>query len=74
MTIEQIGIIVGLLVLVGGIVLYLLRQRGGDGPVVGAVPRPFRSWVNAWYGLNRWPIPFDRHGELIPVEDRKRAS
>jgi hypothetical protein len=29
--------------------------------------------VNAWYGLNRWPIPFDRDGELIPVEQRERA-
>jgi hypothetical protein len=73
MTIEQVGIAVGLVVLVAGIVGYLLRQRGGDGPPVGDIPRPLRSLVNAWYGLNRWPIPFDRDGELIPVEQRERA-
>ena len=74
MTIESIAIIAGLVVLVVGIVAYFVRQRGGEGPVVGEVPRPFRSWVNAWHGLNRWPIPFDRDGELIPVEKRERAS
>ena len=74
MSIESIAIIAGLIVLVGGIVVYFVRQRGGAGPVVGEVPRPFRSWVNAWHGLNRWPIPFDRDGELVPVEKRERAS
>ena len=54
--------------------VYFFRQRGGDGPPVGQIPKTFRPWVNAWYGVNRWPIPFDRDGELIPVEDRKRAS
>lgn len=74
MTIEQLAIIAGVLVLLGGIVVYLLRQRGGEGPPVGDVPRTFRPWVNAWYGVNKWPIPFDRQGELIPVEKRQRAS
>ncbi len=74
MTIELISLMVGLAVLVGGLVIYLLRQRGGEGPQVGEVPRPFRSWVNAWFGLNRWPIPFDRDGDLIPVEKRERAN
>jgi hypothetical protein len=74
MTVEGVFALLGVIVLLGGIVLYFLRQRGGEGPPVGEVPRAFRSWVNAWYGLNRWPIPFDRDGSLIPVEDRKRAS
>jgi len=74
MTIEAVFGIIGVAVLVVGIVVYFFRQRGGGGPEVGAVPRTFRPWVNAWYGLNRWPIPFDRDGSLIPVEDRKRAS
>ncbi len=74
MTIESLAVVAGLVVLVVGIVVYLLRQRGGEGPVVGEVPRTFRPWVNAWYGVNRWPIPFDRDGELIPVEKRERAS
>ena len=73
MTIEQIAIIAGGILLVGGIVRYLVKQRGGDGPHVGNVPRFARPWVNAWHGLNRWPIPFDREGNLIPVEERKRA-
>lgn len=73
MTIEQIGIIAGFGVLVGGVVLYLVRQRGTEGPPVGEVPRAFRSWVNAWYALNRWPIPFTRNGELIAVSERTRA-
>ena len=74
MTVEQIGIILGVAVLIGGIVIYLVRSRGGDGPPVGNVPRFARPLVNAWHGLNRWPIPFDRDGELIPVAERKRAS
>ena len=74
MAIEGVFAIIGVIVLLGGIVLYFFRQRGGEGPPVGEVPKTFRPWVNAWYGLNRWPIPFTRHGELIPVEDRKRAS
>ena len=74
MAFESVAIIIGVIVLLGGIVLYLFRQRGGEGPPVGEVPSTFRPWVNAWYGVNRWPIPFDRDGELIPVEDRKRAS
>jgi hypothetical protein len=73
MTIELVGIIAGIVVLLGGIVIYFFRQRGGDGPPVGDVPRTFRPWVNAWYGLNKWPIPFDRQGELIPIDERKRA-
>lgn len=74
MTIEQIAIIAGILVLVGGIVRYLIRQRGGAGPAVSeSVPRFARPWVNAWHGLNKWPIPFDREGNLIPVEERRRA-
>ena len=74
MAIEAVFGIIGLVVLLGGIVIYFFRQRGGEGPPVGEVPRTFRPWVNAWYGLNRWPIPFDRDGALIPVEDRERAS
>jgi hypothetical protein len=74
MTIEAVGIIAGLVVLVVGVVIYFFRQRGGDGPPVGEVARTFRPWVNAWYGLNRWPIPFDRDGSLIPVDQRKRAT
>ena len=74
MTIETIGLIVGILVGVGGMAFYLQRQRGGEGPAVGEVARPLRNLVNAWYGLNRWPIPFDKQGELIPVEQRERAS
>jgi len=74
MAFESVAIIIGVIVLLGGIVLYLFRQRGGAGPPVGEVPSTFRPWVNAWYGLNRWPIPFDRDGNLIPVDDRKRAS
>jgi len=74
MTIESIGVVIGIAVIIGGIVIYLFRQRGGEGPPVGDVPRSFRPLANAWYGVNRWPIPFDRGGELIPVEDRKRAS
>ena len=74
MTIEQIAIIAGVVLLFAGVIRYFVRQRGGDGPPVGEVARPFRSWVNAWYGVNRWPIPFDRNGELIPVENRERAS
>ena len=74
MAIEGVFAIIGVIVLLGGIVLYFFRQRGGEGPPVGDVPKPFRPWVNAWYGLNRWPIPFDRDGNLIPVDDRKRAS
>lgn len=74
MTIEQIAIIAGIVVLLGGIIRYLLRQRGGEGPVVtDSVPRFARPWVNAWHGLNRWPIPFTREGELIPPEKRERA-
>ena len=74
MAIEAVFGIIGLVVLLGGIVIYFFRQRGGEGPPVGEVPRAFRSWVNAWFGLNKWPIPFDRSGELIPVEKRERAS
>jgi len=74
MAFESVAVIIGVIVLLGGIVLYFFRQRGGEGPPVGDVPKTFRPWVNAWYGLNRWPIPFTRDGELIPVEDRKRAS
>jgi hypothetical protein len=74
MTVEQIAMIAGAIVLVGGIVVYLVRQRGGEGPPVGEVPRFLRPLTNAWYGVNRWPIPFDRDGELIPIERRKRAS
>jgi len=74
MAIEAVFGIIGLVVLLGGIVIYFFRQRGGEGPPVGEVPRAFRPWVNAWFGLNRWPIPFDRDGSLIPVEDRERAS
>ena len=73
MTIEAVFGIIGVAVLVVGIVVYLISQRGGDGPEVGEVPRSFRPLVNAWYGVNRWPIPYDREGNLIPVEDRKRA-
>ena len=74
MTIEAVFIIIGVAVLIVSIMVYFFRQRGGDGPPVGQIPKTFRPWVNAWYGVNRWPIPFDRDGELIPVEDRKRAS
>ena len=74
MTIESLAAIVGVVVLVGGVVIYLLRQRGGEGPPVGdGVPRSLRPLANAWYGVNRWPIPFDRDGDLIPVEKRERA-
>jgi len=74
MTIEAVFGIIGAIVLVGGVLLYLLRQRGGEGPAVGEVPRTFRPLVNAWFGVNRWPVPFDRDGTLIPIEQRKRAS
>ena len=74
MTIEGVFAILGFVVLLGGIVVYFFRQRGGDGPAVGSVPKTFRPWVNAWYGINRWPIPFDRDGSLIPVAQRKRAT
>lgn len=74
MSIETVGLIVGVVVLLGGMALYLGRQRGGDGPPVGEVPRSLRSLTNAWYGVNRWPIPFDRQGELIPREQRERAD
>jgi len=74
MTTEAVFGIIGAAVLLGGIVVYFIRQRGGEGPPVGDVPKNLRPWVNAWHGVNRWPIPFDREGNLIPVEDRKRAS
>ena len=73
MAFESVAIIIGVVVLLGGIVLYFFRQRGGEGPPVGDVPKAFRPWVNAWYGLNRWPIPFDRDGNLIPIDERERA-
>lgn len=74
MTIEGVFGIIGVAVLLVGVIVYLVRQRGGEGPEVGEVPRVFRPWVNAWYGVNRWPIPYDGEGNLIPVEDRRRAS
>jgi hypothetical protein len=74
MTIESIGIIVGFAVLLGGIVFYLVRERGTEGPPVGNVPRFMHKWVNAWHAVNKWPIPFDRDGNLIPVDQRKRAT
>lgn len=73
MPIESIAAIVGLVVLVVGVATYLRSQRGGAGPDVGYVPGFLRGVTNAWFGLMDWPIPFDRSGELIPVEQRRRA-
>lgn len=73
MTIEQIAILVGFVVIVVSIVLYLRGQHGGVGPQVGYVPRFLRPIANAWFGLMNWPIPFDKQGELIPVDERRRS-
>ena len=73
MTIEQISILIGLVVIIVSAVLYLRGQRGSAGPQVGYVPRFLRPIANGWFGIMNWPIPFDRDGELIPVEERRRS-
>ena len=73
MSIESVFVVVGVIAVVVGLLAYLRGQRGGDGPTVGFVPRPFRAIVNAWFGLMDWPIPFDRAGHVIPVDERRRA-
>jgi hypothetical protein len=73
MSIESVATIVGLVVIATSIVLYLRAQRGTAGPHVGSVPRPLRRIANAWFAIMDWPIPFDRAGEQIPVEERRRA-
>lgn len=71
--IESIAVVVGVIVILVSIALYLRSQRGGAGPEVGAVPRPLRGITNAWFAVMNWPIPFDRAGELIPVDERRRS-
>lgn len=73
MTIEPFAILAGLVVILVSIVMYLRSQRGSAGPTVGRVARSLRPLTNAWFGVMDWPIPFDRDGELIPVESRRRA-
>ena len=73
MSFESLAVIAGIVVLATSVVLYLRSQRGTAGPEVGAVPRPFRGITNAWFAVMDWPIPFDRSGETIPPEDRRRT-
>ena len=73
MPIESVAAIVGFAVIVVSIVLYLRSQRGTAGPEVGRVPRVARPIANAWFAVMDWPIPFDRDGNLIEVEQRRRA-
>ena len=73
MPIESIAVVVGIIVIVVSGVLYLRSQRGGVGPRVGAVPKAFRRLANAWFAVMDWPIPFDRAGGLIPVDERRRS-
>lgn len=73
MPIESIAVVAGLVVILVSTVMYLRSRRGTAGPSVGRVPRSLRPVTNAWFGVMDWPIPFDRSGELIPVEQRRRA-
>jgi len=73
MTIEQISILIGFVVILVSAVLYLRGQRGSAGPRVGYLPRFLRPIANAWFGVMNWPIPYDSDGELIPVEERRRS-
>ena len=73
MTFEQIAIIIGIAVILVSAVMYLRSQRGNPGPEVGYVPRFLRPIVNGWFGLMNWPIPYNREGELIPVDERRRS-
>ena len=73
MTIESFAILAGFVVILVSIVTYLRSQRGTAGPGVGRMPRFLRPVTNAWFGVMDWPIPFDRSGDLIPVEERRRA-
>ncbi len=72
MTAETVFIWIGVGVVLVSVAIYLRGRRGGAGPVVGYIPKPFRGVVNAWFGVMRWPIPFDGDGQLIPVEKRER--
>lgn len=74
MTLESIAIVAGLAVIVISTAGYVRAQRGGPGPTVGHVARILRPFTNAWFGIMNWPIPFDRNGELIPIDERRRTG
>jgi len=74
MTIEQIAIVAGILVIVVMGAIYLRRQSGSDGPPVGYIPKFLRPITNAWFGVMNWPIPYDREGDLIPENERRRSK
>lgn len=71
--IESIAVIVGVVVILVSVALTLRSQRGGAGPEVGAVPRPLHGITNAWFAVMDWPLPFDRFGDLIPLDERRRS-
>jgi hypothetical protein len=45
--------------------MYRLR-RGGPGPAVNYVPRPWRQALNARYARKGWQQPYDANGNRNP--------